>query len=336
MTRGEMGRENLLLQAWTIASQKAVRAQELRVAEIAASYRPVNASVLVDGRHGILIVIRPGERVKIPSAFRGDSPGALRAEIAQYSAGNGAENALHIWCVDFQCSEAFTSFCAILIDRLESADLSQLLDDCYREFQRLVGTKSIASRSKITGLLGELLVLRDAVSINAAAIDFWAGPRGERHDFRRSAIAVEVKATRRSESKTRRVRISDWDQLEIPEQGRLYLHWVQLEQCAGGEVAIPRLIADIRVLLDAPQGKVFDEFFENFEREIVNYPEEFAILARETYSVQPGFPRLVPRSLSSEAKLHGVSAVSYDLDLDQAAEYRSDWQAALFDLVGGV
>lgn len=333
MTRASSSaEESRILKAWSLAGQKASTGGMLRSATISCAARAVSATLSGGGLRGLLIPLASGERIRLSQAFRGGSPGALRAEAAQFMSDEGAVFALHVWCVDERCNDAFAAFADLLVERLGEGALSDQLSDCYHEFIRLVGERG-GPVSGVVGLLGELLVLRDAVAADAAAIGYWGGPRGERHDFRRAAVAVEVKTTRRAESKTRRIHVSDWDQLEIPQDGRLYLHAVRVEQCVGGELSVPRLISELRGVLGGHAG-AFEQILGEVEPSLLTVTDEFSLHSRATFHVLPEFPRLLRSDLKDATRLKGVSAVGYDLDLEQALEFEIPWPQAISDLVG--
>ena len=74
-------------------------------------------------------------------------------------------------------------------------------------------------------------------------VECWVGPTGGRHDFRRGAIAVEVKTTRAHTS--RQVTIHGEDQLDAPDGGALHLHFVRLEEVPSGGASVTSLVDDL-------------------------------------------------------------------------------------------
>lgn len=314
-----------LVGTWTMIGERPIRERELRVAPVEVSGREISLSLTPEGWRGVLIPLRDGEVVRIPPDFRHTSKSALRAEVAQYFTDCNAENALHIWCRDAACRDAFTSFSVFLLDRADSdTDLATLLVESYAEFQRLLGSSEAVDLARVIGLVGELLVLLDGLRTDKRFARYWAGPRGERHDFRRGVNALEVKCSLRSGIKAHRVRVSDWDQLEIPEGGSLHLHSVRLERVEGGDWSVPRLLAGVRSELNGEDLAEFDALISGIDDALTGCPTEFTIKERHTYRVADGFPRLVPGMLPGGTLL-GVSGVSYTLDLDQAEPFRAAW-----------
>lgn len=324
-----------LLQAWSAAEQQVSKSGSLRVVPLVSSGRQVHLSVGQEGWRGLVMPLDPGEIVTVPKEFRSSSSGALRAEVAQFSSGSDAIDALHIWCRDPRCNDAFVSFAVFLLDRArDEQELGILLAKSHAEFERLLGASGAIDHPRLTGLIGELLVLFDGVQISPEMVMYWAGPRGERHDFRNGATAIEVKSSLRSDLKAHRVQISDWDQLETPEGGRLHLHSIRLEQVAGGDWSVPRLLQAIRICLNEKGLAALESLLAKYDSTLIDCALEFSVKERSTYRVVDGFPRLVAGMLS-DGKPLGVSAVSYTLDLDHAESFRIDWNQTLTEFFRG-
>jgi hypothetical protein len=133
-------------------------------------------------------------------------------------------------------------------------------------------------------------------------------------------VGIEVKASLRSESKSDKVHISDWDQLDVPEGGLLYLHVIRLERVAGGQFSINELIAEISGRLDVPACEAFRKSMDKFGLTDLLSNDRFSIQSRHTYEVRAGFPRLLKRFVAPKTR-SGISAVSYNIDLSQASEF---------------
>ena len=101
MANDEVQRPELrLLQAWTTAEQQTSKPGSLRVVPLNSVGRQVHVSVAQEGWRGLVIPLDDGEIVSVPKEFRSNSRGALRAELAQFSVGAEATDALHTWCRD--------------------------------------------------------------------------------------------------------------------------------------------------------------------------------------------------------------------------------------------
>ena len=324
-----------ILASWSLAASKPIVDNNLRVASVEGGVRISYVTISVDNNYGVLVPLRPSERVQVGNTLKSNTAGALRAEVAQFSGEGNVVNALHVWCADYRCLEAFSSFVELLILRLDAPDLGHLLGECHREFQRLIGGADASRSSVVIGLVGELLVLRDLVRLDQNSVRGWGGPRGERHDFRLNSTAIEVKTTQRAEVKTSKVRITDWDQLVIPENGRLYLHVVRLERAPGNGVSAISLIDEVTSLLGADGVEFFHRLLGTFGDLLAGSSDEFSVLSRGTYRVVDGFPRLVPDQIKADAIINGVSGVSYDLNLAFAEEHSVSWESATSDFVTG-
>ncbi|MGY0799617.1 PD-(D/E)XK motif protein [Lysobacter sp. A286] len=323
-----------LVRAWLAAERQAPKRGLLRVVPVDSEGRQVQLSVTPEGWRGLVMPIESGEVVNVPKEFRSSSRGALRAEVAQFSAGAKATDALHVWCRDPKCNDAFTAFSVFLLDRkVDEKKLEVILAESYAEFERLLGAAEVLDGPRLTGLVGELLVLLDGVRIEPDMVMHWAGPRGERHDFRKGKSAIEVKCSLRSELKANRVQISDWDQLESPEGGGLHLHSIRLEQVTNGDWSVPSLLDAIKSRLDSKGLAVLDELLAEYDQTLIDCTREFSVKERSTYHVIDGFPRLVPSMLLA-GKAPGVSGVSYALDLDHAEPFSADWNKVLMRFFG--
>src|SRR6185437_9032146 len=110
--------------------------------------------------------------------------------------------------------DLFTTVCADAISASEESDrtLVVFLDrlDAWRRFLR--ERNSGLSREEATGMIGELLVLRELLSRDRTALGLWEAPEDGLHDFHREGHALEVKASLGPSSQ---VRISTLDQLDI-------------------------------------------------------------------------------------------------------------------------
>jgi len=96
---------------------------------------------------------------------------------------------------------------------------------------------------KLSGLIGELLTLRDiAMECGSECLETWQGYEGERHDFRKGNIALEVKVTTTPGSI---VSINGATQLESPIDGKLTLRFIRLESTPGGTIHLPGLLNEL-------------------------------------------------------------------------------------------
>lgn len=114
------------------------------------------------------------------------------------------------------------------------------------------------SRTAQIGAIGELLMLQTLwlPALGTDAVHYWSGPDRERHDFVTTRLHMEVKATIRSRHEHE---ISRVDQLRSPEERRLMLASVQLEESAMGVMSVASL-ADQLVETLRPDPAALDGF----------------------------------------------------------------------------
>jgi hypothetical protein len=171
------------------------------------------------------------------------------------------------------------------------------------------------SKKKITGLIGELLMLRDLADQTDNPLQYWQGPEGHTHDLVAKDLDVEIKtSTRRND---RRIHIQSLNQLESSKP-ELYLHFVRLSPAPEG-ITAPGLVDE---LVDA--GVSRSALYEKLG--LLGYlPQDreeyedltFEVEERLTYPVDgPEFPRITHSDIR-----HGVpdavKSINYDIDLDE-------------------
>ena len=165
------------------------------------------------------------------------------------------------------------------------------------------------------GLFGELFILELLLNnLGARAIDLWAGPDAERHDFAGGRLHIEVKTTRKSRSEHE---ISRLDQLQAPQGVRLLLASVQVEEGASGKETIATRLDSVAASLNANSGAL-DSLLTKLAQ--LGWSEEMrrsGELARmnlrdaNIFEVDANFPRF-PEGLDLPS---GIVAVRYTVDL---------------------
>jgi len=245
-------------------------------------------------------------------------------------------------CLAESLAEVFEHFIAAVLTRLtESNDhavgaLNHVLER-WRRF--LVAAGSPPDRRKLASILGELLVVRDLVRREPTrAIAAWVGPFGGRHDFRRSRTALEVKTTLAHTS--RKVTIHGEDQLSEPEDGRLFLHLVRLEQVASSGESVASLADDL-LSMGAPVDGVFDALASAgiALADLASTDDvRFDVRERLTVPVDSETPRIVPGSFVGGERPLGIIDLNYVIDLDHMlprALPKSEYDVLLDDLATG-
>ena len=178
------------------------------------------------------------------------------------------------------------------------------------------------SREEYVGLYAELEFLERGLARGIAAYGLtrgWSGPLGTNQDFLFGEVAVEVKATTGNDPDL--VRITNVRQLDVTGLEQLYLAHCTYDfrRDAG------RKLRDIvQVLRQSMAGNsealsLFEErlsFAGFIEPEKSAFAEHgFSVRIRRDYKVDEHFPRILETALP-----HGISEVSYSLQLSSAAE----------------
>lgn len=231
---------------------------------------------------------------------------------------------IDLMCTDEALTGVFAELVNEVMSRLEKGQASEnAVIGAITDFRALLvsGSAGNASREVILGLLGELLVAERLVQHSPDALKSWLGPEGERHDFRSSVNALEVKTLSRPAASE--VSISSVDQLAPLAGGRLVLVIVWLDRAADGGVTVESVVD--RILAQGGVRKsVMDALFQlgcpsHRDEDWNSHRFEFGGL--QGYDVQPGFPRITTEELPSGALPPGITRLSYRIDLGSAQPY---------------
>lgn len=131
--------------------------------------------------------------------------------------------------VDDRLTDLFTALCVEVSERVAATPDRAVaaLRDALKDWQALLaGGRQVLTSSALTGLFGELHVLRSMVLRDPGAAAYWTGPTGSAQDFHHGSRAVEVKTTMAPEGRT--IRIHGTDQLAVEPPGRLLVHWMKV------------------------------------------------------------------------------------------------------------
>ncbi|NNE34912.1 MAG: PD-(D/E)XK motif protein [Rhodothermales bacterium] len=245
---------------------------------------------------------------------------------------------LEVRCEDEILKEVFARVVSDILRRIESGTSGlKAVDEALTEFRKLLNKKHTRSPDEMTvvGLVGELLTLVEILNINQRGLVAWHGPYSDRHDFRAGTVTVEVKTSLGADRN--RIHVNGIRQLESQPNDNLLIRHVRIEPDPVGDLSVPDLVAEASVL-------VTDQTELNEKLENLGYSDEHADswgakryrrIGASTYEVLDDFPRLITDHLKVEWPLAGVSAVSYEVDLGAAANYRVDddhWKDKLKEL----
>jgi hypothetical protein len=270
-----------------------------------------------------LVVPAPEEA----SEQRDDSSRGILVEVRPYIYAGRERLYCDVSCRLTDLNDIFSEVVDDMISELirESEDSSYTV--CIRVLERWrqlierVPSETL-SLQKQAGLLSELLILRDLAEFSPAALESWAGPEGGRHDFISSEADIEVKSSTRPDSL--RAHVQSLDQLDQGKAAALYLHFVSFRAPTGQGLTIPDLVAELKDL-----GINSTDLYQKLSKvgyspadQKVYSRSRFEIIQRVTFRVdQPGFPRLVPDSISGDLPV-GVENIGYDVDLATADSFR--------------
>ena len=164
------------------------------------------------------------------------------------------------------------------------------------------------------GLFGELAVLRDLARLSPYAVSSWTGPGGGRFDFTGADVAVEVKTSTRRYG--RLVEVSGETQLDAPQGLALYLNFIRLESVpAGGERLWDLLAAILAAGASAGELQKKIDGLDLDEGVLRNDSRRYRILETRLYSVDEGFPKIVPSSFTGGELPAGTLRLRYMIDL---------------------
>ena len=172
------------------------------------------------------------------------------------------------------------------------------------------------SREEATGMIGELLVLRELLSRDRTALGLWEAPEDGLHDFHREGHALEVKASLGPSSQ---VRISTLDQLDIIGLRRLDLLHVRLIESPDG-TTLGSIVSDIMAQLEEPSRRTFENALLRRglmpDDTTARSSPRVEIRAIDAYHVGAAFPRLGRTNVPQ-----AVSEAQYALDLRALASF---------------
>jgi len=154
---------------------------------------------------------------------------------------------LDIMVTNRQLDSVFTDLVSEVLERLKNGTSpAEAVRGTIRDFRDLILAKPRrdVSVGELCGLIGELLVLERLCESSPDGVSAWTGPYEQRHDFRKGARAIEVKASMRSDSS--HIKVNGVEQLKPPEGGTLNLVHVRLERSEGAALTVQSLYSRLR------------------------------------------------------------------------------------------
>lgn len=237
------------------------------------------------------------------------------------------EHFIDITLRNSRLTRVFTELVEEILKRLETGEGPETaVRGTIEDFRNLLAQtpEDEVPITKLSGLIGELVVLEKLISMQPASLDGWTGPMGQRHDFRRRNIAIEVKTSLRSDAA--RVTIHGPEQLLPPSGGCLHLAHVRIEQVDGGALSVTKLHSALiehgadELALDDRLAEMGCRDAQASEWNALS----FTLEGIDVYAVGPGFPSITPESFPAGVLPTGVVAVNYEIDLSTARDHLLD------------
>lgn len=271
----------------------------------------VLAGVDPEGQRHLLIPLLAGEAVRTDTKGRG-------VHLARVN--HGSTEYLTVRCVLPDLYPVFTQFCRELVETIVHAaspakEAAAALDR-WRALFADADRRGLLSDEALTGLLGELLVVKHLLALGAPGdLRFWVGPFNELQDFRSASHAIEVKATLVREGRI--VTISSVDQLQEPPGADLLLVHTRLERDPGG-FALQDLVDQ-----SLDEGAHRNELDRRLRElgvvtgDLTPYSSRrFTVSESRVYDVAgEAFPRLLRSSFTEGDIPAGTLRIGYSIDL---------------------
>ena len=285
----------------------------------------------VDTEHPLDIYIGVDDQCHYALEFRGEFvPQTVKSSnsigIKQYQTSNFSG-------IIFSLNEQdmLDNFCVFCDDIITSTATTtdamcgyKLVINRFYAWKKMFQTKSkIMDESRIMGLIGELLFLRDYMIPTygeSTALRAWSGQELTHKDFSLDAVWYETKAI--STGKTT-VKISSLEQLQSPNNGELVVFQLEKMSPAYAGVNLNKLASEILKKLDSDEHK--DIFINKlvdsgFSFEAIYNEYVYEVSDADRYLVDASFPRLVTDDVNE-----AIVKVQYELLLSYVQQYKIEW-----------
>jgi hypothetical protein len=239
-------------------------------------------------------------------------------------------------CLASESEDVFSLLINDVLDRLErrASPPGSAGAEALGDWRALLGGGLGLGEAELTGLFGELWVLRRLAAISASAVESWLGPLGAPHDFRSGDNALEVKTTVSATGTA--CRIHGVTQLQPPEGGLLHLGLARMERRPGDGERISDLVE--AVLACGVSRSALEERLTaiGFDQSNASTLPRWRVSQFQVWTVDASFPRLVPSSFDGGSVPAGVSSLNYVIDLSAAGSpLREDRAADLMQSLSG-
>lgn len=286
---------------------------------VETGYGPVRFALGLEGQPRLLVPCGPGTTLAIN---RPDEK--LSVTLSRLTHAGHATLFIDIMNTDRGLDPVFAEIADEIVHRISnsSAPLGAVEGTIadFRELLREAGGQSVAD-SKIYGLIGELVILRNLAQITPAAVEAWTGPYDQRHDFRCRENALEVKTSSRADATT--VSISSCEQLLEPVGGSLTLVHVRVERADKGDLFVAGIVSDI--LACGVAKTALEKRLAAVGCLNAGSPEWNRIRCDleglTAYRVGSGFPRITAAQFPNGHLPDGIDSIVYTIDLRAAQQF---------------
>ena len=277
---------------------------------------------LAVGQHGEARLLLPLSREERRATIRGGI--GLSISVSSFNHEGRSLRFLDLICLSPDLEAVFGEVADEILVRIARGDrcldaARSTIED-FRSLLRQPGGGDVDVR-KIAGLIAELLVLNRLLERSPSAWKAWRGPAGDRHDFRTRDTSLEVKASLRADAST--ITINGLEQLDVPDNGALYLLRTVLEPVHGGSLSVSDLARKAISIGSEPEslrGLLAAVGCNDIDAERWNR-HRFRTESGHLYEIRPGFPRVTMSMLAGGVVPTGVHGVSYQVDLSVAHSF---------------
>ena len=283
-------------------------------------FGPIRLAIGPEGQPRLMVPCGAATSIR-----RDASSEKLSVTMSRYDVGARSIRFIDVMCVDRALDTVFAELASEVVHRVAggkgAVDSVEGTISDFRDLLNNVAEGDVPD-DRIVGLVGELLVLRELSACSATAITAWTGPFDQRHDFRRSSRAIEVKTSTRADSTS--IIISSIEQLAEPVGGSLLLVHLNIERAGNGELSVATLCEEI-----VRHGVSRQEMVKALAALGCHDPNasawnriRFSLEKISGYRVGADFPRVTSAQFPGRMLPEGVGAVSYEVDLRAASRFR--------------
>jgi len=289
------------------------------------------AAIDMDGRRHYLIAISDDAEAVFDVRSRGIKVNTEGLRIRRGTEDGGITRYIDILCTDpllydgfdligYQIAEALSH------EEIAEAEAVKVVLSRWRYFWS-TASRSLLSNNEIVGLFSEVRFISHWLlpyMDSRTAILSWRGPLGGRHDFQFEGKSVEVKGTTSIHGK--RHWIHGLDQLQPPENGRLFLFSLQIREEVSASESLPGIIQDCRTILkENPDAmSLFEDLLAEagyYQFHAAEYSHiHFRVVDEAMYRVEGTFPRITGNAFR-ELSITGITGIDYEISLDGFDDY---------------